>query len=209
MVVWCRHGLVAQALLGASVVVVVVRGLFVCGVAMVPASQVLGHQSFLDVLADLLGAAGRLAVPGWPQRGVGVLGHAVYLIVAVVTVRVVAVVGCWGGMVGGVDGVVSLHLVVVHVGSIGVRLWVCVAGVACDVVGRCGGTGSGLEGVAAGVCLCQVRHAARVGVQVLSVAATGSVPVGVGTGNAVLHAGLAGVGGAVVEDLGAVAASGW
>lgn len=209
MAVGCRHGLIAQALLRASVVVVVVCCLFVCSVAMVPAFQVLSHQSLLDVLADLLVAAGQRTVPGWPQCGVGVLGHAIHLVVTVVAVHVVAVISCRGWVVGRVDVIVSLHLIVVHVGSIRVRLWFRVAGIACDVVGRRGGSGPWLVGVAASVWLSQVGHAARVGVHVFSVAAASSAPVGVVTGDAVLHARLACVGGAVVEDLGAVAASGW
>lgn len=119
-----------------------------------------------------------------------------------------AVVRCRGGVIGRIDVVVSLHLVVVHVGSVGVRLRLCVAGVARDVVGRRGGSGPRLVGVTASVRLSQVGHAARVGVQVFPVAAANSAPVGVVTRDAVLDAGLARVGGAVVEDLGAVAASG-
>lgn len=209
MAVGCRHGLIAQALLGASVVVVVVCGLFVWSVALVPASQVLSHQSLLDVLADLLVAAGHLTVPGWPQRGVRVLRHAVYLVVTVVAVHVVTVISCWGEVVGGIDVVVSLHLVVVHVDSVGVRLWVCVARKACNVVGGCGGSRPRLVGVAAGVGLCQVGHAACVGVHVFSVAAASSAPVGVVTGTTVLHTGLACVGGAVIEDLSTIAAPCW
>lgn len=209
MAVGCRHSLIAQALLGASVIVVVVCGLFVRSVAMVPASQVFSHQGLLDVLGDLLVASGHRTVPGWPQRGVWVLRHAVYLIIAVVTVHVMAGISCWGGVVGRIDVVVSLHLIVVHVGAIGVRLWLCVAGVACDVVGCCSGSGPRLVGVAAGVRLSQVGHAACVGIHVFPVAAASSAAVGVCTGDAVLHAGLARVGGAVVKDLSAVAASGW
>lgn len=70
--VGCRHRLVAQALLGASVVVVC--RLFVRSVALVPASQVFRHQSLLDVLANLLIAAGHLAVvPRRSQCGIWIL----------------------------------------------------------------------------------------------------------------------------------------
>lgn len=206
MAIGRRHGLIAQALLGAPVVVVAVRRLFVCCVAVVPAPQVLRHQSLLDVLADVLVAAWRWAVPGRPQRGVQVLRHPVHLVSAVVAVHVVAMVSCRSCLVGGVDVVVSLHLVVVHVASVGVRLWLCVAGVTRDVVGCGGGPGPGLVGVTASVWLGQVGHAARVGVQVFSVAAASPTPVAVVAGGAVLHTGLAGVGGAVVQDLDAAAA---
>lgn len=66
-----------------------------------------------------------------------------------------------------------------------------------------------LVGIATGVCLSQVGHAARVGIHVLSVAAAGPVSVCVVPGGAVLNAGLTGVGRAVVEDLGAAAALCW
>lgn len=211
MAVRCRHGLIAQALLGASVVVVVVRGLFVCCVALVPASQVFCHQSLLDVLADVLVAARHWAVPGWPQRGVWILRHAVYLVVTVVTVHIMAVIRCWCWVVGRgrINIIVSLHLIVIHVDSIGVRLWLYVAWVACDIVGCRGWTGPGLVGVAAGVWLSQVGHAACVGIHVFSVAAAHPASVCVVTRDAVLHTRLAGVGGSIIENLSAVAASGW
>lgn len=66
-----------------------------------------------------------------------------------------------------------------------------------------------LVGIAAGVRLSQVGHAARVGVHVFSVAATGPASVCVIPGGAVLNAGLTGVGRAVIENLGAAAALGW
>lgn len=71
-----RQGLVAQALLGAPVVVVVVvRRLLVRGVALVPAPQVLRHQRLLHVLADVLQRLRRCGrpVPGRPQGGVRVV----------------------------------------------------------------------------------------------------------------------------------------
>lgn len=135
--------------------------------------------------------------------------HAVHFVVAIVTVRVAVVVRCWGRVVGGVDVVVPLHLVFVHVKSVCVRIRVGVAGIARDVVGSGGGVSPRLVGIATGVRLSQVGHAARVGVHVPSVAAAGPAPVGVVPGGAVLHAGLAGVGGAVIQDLGAAAALGW
>lgn len=137
--------------------------------------------------------------------------HAIHFVVAIVSVRVavVVVVCCWGRVVGGVDVVVSLHLVFVHVKSTCVRIRVGVPGVARDVVGSGGGVSPRLVGIATGVRLSQIGHAARVGVHVLLVAAAGPAPVGVVPGGAVLHAGLAGVGGAVVQDLGAAAALGW
>lgn len=125
------------------------------------------------------------------------------------TVHFVAVISCWGWVVGRIDVIVSLHLIVIHVDSIRVRLWLCVAWIACDVVGGCSGSGPRLVGIAAGVWLSQVGHAACVGIHVFSVAAASSASVGVVTGNAVLHTGLACVGGAVIEDLSAVAAPGW
>lgn len=117
---------------------------------MVPASQVFSHQSLLDVLGDVLIAPGHLAVPGWPHCCVWVLRHAVYLVSAVVYVHVMVVIS-WGGMVGRIDVIVSLHLVVVHVDSIGVRLRLCVTGIACDVIGSCGWSGSRLIVVAVAV----------------------------------------------------------
>lgn len=103
----------------------------------------------------------------------------------------------------------SLHFVVVHVESIRVRLWFCIAWIACDVVGGCSGPAARLVSVASSVRLSQVGHAARVGILIFSVAATSPAPVGVVTRDAVLHAGLACVGGAVIENLCAVAALGW
>lgn len=205
MAVGCRHSLIAQALLGASVVVVC--RLFVRGVALVPASQVFCHQSLLDVLANLLVAAGRWAVvPRRSQCGIWVLRHPVHFVVTVVTVRFVAGVSCWGWVVGRIDVIVPLHLIVVHVDSIRVRLWICVAWVARDVIGSRGGSGPRLVGIATSVWLSQVGHAACVGVHVLSVAAASSASVV--AGDAVLYTRLACVGGAVIEDLGAVAAPG-
>lgn len=91
MTVGSRHSLVAQALLGASVIVIVVWGLFVGSVALVPASQVFSHQSLLEVLADVFVPPG-WTVPGWPQCGVQVLCDTVYLIVIVLITYVVAVI---------------------------------------------------------------------------------------------------------------------
>lgn len=206
MTVGSRHGLVAQALLGASVVVIVISGLFVCSVALVPASQVFSHQSLMDVLADLF-VAPDWTVPGWPHCGIQVRRHAIYLGVIIMTMYVVAVISCLSWVVGRIDVIVSLHLVVVHVGSIGISIWLCVAGISCDIVGCCGGSGSRLVGVAAGVWLSQIGHAACVGIHVFSVAAASSASVGVVTGDAVLHTGMTCVGGAVIKDLSAVAAS--
>lgn len=202
-----RHGLIAQALLGTSVVVIVICGLFVCSVALVPASQVFSHQSLLDVLTDMFVAPG-WTVPWRPQCGVQVLCHAVYLVIIVVSLYIVAVISCLSWVVGRIDIIVSLHLIVVHVGSIGVRLWFCVAGISCDTVSCCCGSGARLVGVAAGVRLSQIRHAACVGIHVFSVAAACSRSVGVVAGDSVLHTGMACVGGTIIEDLGAVAASG-
>lgn len=66
-----------------------------------------------------------------------------------------------------------------------------------------------LVGIAAGVGLGQVGHAACVRVHVFPVAATGPASVGVVPRSAVLNAGLARVGRAVIKNLGAVAALGW
>lgn len=165
-------------------------------------------QCSLEILADLLVAPRHRRVSRRSQCGVKVIGNSVHLVRTVLTVTIVAVVSClWVG-VGRVDIIVSLHLVFIHVDSVGVRLRLDVGGVACDVIGGGGGPRLRLVGVAASVRLGQVGHAASVGVHVSSVAATGSVPVGVVARSAVLHAGLAGVGGAVVEDVGAVAAPG-
>lgn len=109
---------------------------------------------------------------------------------------------------GGVHAIVALRLVVVHVHSIGVRLRLGVGGVAGHVVGGGGGPGPGLRGVAAGVRLRQVGHAARVGVDVSPSAPTDASPGAVVSRDGILDAGLAGVGRAVVQDLGAVAAAG-
>lgn len=77
-----------------------------------------GHHGLLNVLADLLVAAGDRPVPGWSQRGIEVVRHAVRFVGAVVGVHVAVAVRCWGRVVGGADVVVSLHLVLVHVKSI-------------------------------------------------------------------------------------------
>lgn len=66
-----------------------------------------------------------------------------------------------------------------------------------------------LVGIAAGVCLGQVGHAACVGVHVFPGAATGPASVGVVPRSAVLNAGLTRVGRAIIENLGTVAALGW
>lgn len=114
------HGVVAQAMLGASVVVVLVAVscLFVRGVPLVPASQMFCHHGLLNGLADLLVAAGTRAVSGRSQCGVRVMRHAVYFIVAIASVHVTAVIRCRGRVVGGIDIVVSLHLIFVHVKSV-------------------------------------------------------------------------------------------
>lgn len=122
--------------------------------------------------------------------------------------RFVAGISCWGWVVGRIDAIVPLHLIVVHVDSIRVRLWICVAWIACDIIGSRGGSGPRLVGIATSVWLSQVGHAACVGIHVLSVAAASSASVAVVTGDAVLHTRLARVGGAVIEDLSAVAAPG-
>lgn len=67
------RGWIAQTLLGASVILIVVRSLFLCSVTFVPASQVFSHQGLLDVLVDLFVASGHWTLPGWPYRGVHVL----------------------------------------------------------------------------------------------------------------------------------------
>lgn len=66
-----------------------------------------------------------------------------------------------------------------------------------------------LVGIATGVSLSQVGHAARVAIHVSAVAAAGPASVRVVPGGAVLNAGLTGVGGAVVQNLGAAAALRW
>lgn len=203
------HGLVAHAWLWTPVIVVliVVSYLFVCGVPLVPASQMFCHHSFLNVLADLLVAARNWPVPGRSQSGVWVVRHAVHFIVTIVSVHVAVVISCRGWVVGGIDVVVTLHLIFVHVKSVRVRIWFCIAWIACDIVGSCGWMTPRLVGIAAGVCLSQVGHTARVGVYVFSLAA--AAPASVVAGGAVLNAGLASVGRAVIKDLGAVAALGW
>lgn len=121
--------------------------------------------------------------------------------------HVVAVVGCLCVVVGRVDVVVSFQLALIHIGSAGVRLGLHVVRIARDVIGCGGGPCLRLVGVAAGVRLSQVGHAASVGVHVSPVAPTSPVPVGVVARSAVLYAGLTGVGGTIVKDVGAVAAS--
>lgn len=187
------QGLVAQALLGAPVVVVVVvRRLLVRSIALVPAPQMLRHQRLLHVLADVLQWLRRRGspVPGRPQGGVRVaVRHAVHFVGAVVgVVRRRRVVG------RGVDAVVALGLVVVHVQSVGVRLRLSVGGVACHVVGGGGGPGPGLRGVTACVRLRQVGHAASVGVDIPPMTSADPTPGAVVARDGIFHAGLAGVG---------------
>lgn len=207
----CRHDSVAETLLGALVVVVVVAvcGLLVGRVAMVPASQVLSHSGLLKVPRDLGFAAGSRAVPGWPKRGVRVLRRGVELIVAIATMHIIGTIGCVGRTVWRIDAVVSLRLIVVHADAIRVRLWLHMGRIARNVEGSSGGSSAGPVGVAVGLRLSQVGHAACVGVYVFPVAAAHSTSLIVVPGNCILHAGLAGVGRAVIEYLGAVAAPGW
>lgn len=123
------------------------RSLFLRRVALVPALQVLHHQGLRDAPADLLGATGRLPVPGRPYRGVDVVRKAVRNVRAVLRVDVVAVVTLLHVVVGGVDVVVTLQLVLVHVNSVGVRLRLQVVGVAGDVIRRGVGSPVRLVGV--------------------------------------------------------------
>lgn len=124
------------------------------------------------------------------------------------TIHAGALISCLGVVVGRVNIIVSLHFIVVNIDSIGVRLRFWVVGIACDIVGCCGGPSPRLVGIAPSVWLSQVGHAARVGVHVFSVAPAHSAPVGVVvTRDAVFHTRLACVGGTVIEHFGAVAAS--
>lgn len=207
----CRHGLVAQADLRAAVEVVSAQqgppSLPVTFAPVVPAFQVLRHQSFLHVFGQQF-VSRPLPGPGRPHCGVGILREAVRSVAAVVHESVVSMVTIH--LVGRVDVVMALDFILIHVRSVGVGLHVR-AGVTTDEVGAgC----VGLARVAAArMVLDQVGHASGVSVHVqLPVEAVHGGGAGVQgavvgvAGATVLQTGLAGVGRAVLQDLGAVAA---
>lgn len=130
----CRwHGLVAQTELGAAVKVISSQhappSLDLASV--VPAFQMLRHQGLLHVLGQQL-ISGPLSVPRRPHSRVGILGKTICPPTAVIPESVVSVIPIH--LVGRVDVVVALHFVLIHVGTVSVRLHVR-AGVPVDVVG--------------------------------------------------------------------------
>lgn len=213
----CRHGLVAQAELGAAVVVVSSQhppsSLPGDPAPVVPALQMLRHQGLMYVLGQQL-ISGPLSGPWRPHRRIGILGQTICLVAAVVPESVVSMVAVH--LVGRVDVVVALHFVLIHVGTVWVRLHLQ-AGVAGDVVGTGWIVCWGLAWITtARMVLHQVGHAPGVSVHfhlpVETVHGWGSgvqrAVLGVGR-SAVFQTGLAGVGRAVLQHLCAVAAVRW
>lgn len=129
------HGQVAQAELGAAVIVVARQhappSLPVALAPVVPAFQVLRHQRLVHVFGQQL-VSGPFSAARGPHCRVGVLGKTVCPVAAVLPESVVSVVAVH--LVGRVDVVVALHFILIHVGSVVVRLHVR-TGVAADVEG--------------------------------------------------------------------------
>lgn len=129
------HGLVAQAELRAAVKVISSQhappSLPVALASVVPAFQMLRHQRLLHVLGQQL-ISGPLTAPWWPHCRVGILGKAICPVAAVMPESVVSMIPIH--LVGRVDVVVAFNVILIHVGSVGVRLNVR-AGVAADIVG--------------------------------------------------------------------------
>lgn len=210
------HGQVAQADLRAAVVVVAGRhpsaAVPVALAAVIPALKVLRHQGLVYVLGQQL-VPGPLSAPRRSHGGVGVLREAIGPVAAVLPEPVVSVVAVH--LVGRVDVVVALHFALVHVSSVVVRLHVWTR-VAAHVVAAGRVVRRRLARVsAARVVLDQVRHAPRVAenlhLPVKALHGGGArvqrAVVGVRR-TAVIQAGLAGVGRAVLQHLGAAAAVG-
>ena len=113
------HGLVAQAELGAAVVVVPSQhppsSLPGAPASVVPALQMLRHQGLMYVLGQQL-VSGPLPGPRRPHRRIGILGQTICLVAAVVPESVVSMVAVH--LVGRVDVVVALHFVLIHVGTV-------------------------------------------------------------------------------------------
>lgn len=131
----CWHSLVAQAELRATVEVISSQhpppSLPVAPASVVPAFQVLRYQGLLHVLGQQL-ISGPLSVPRRPHCCVGILGKSICPVTAVMPESVMSVIPIY--LVGRVDVVVAFYFILVHVGTVSVRLHVR-AGVAGDVVG--------------------------------------------------------------------------
>ncbi len=129
------HGLIAEAELGAAVKVISGQhappSVPVAPAAVVPAFQMLGHQGLLHVLGQEL-VSRPLSAPRRPHRRVGILGKPISAVAAVVPESVMSVIPI--NLVRRVDVVVAFHFILIHVGTVSVRLHVR-AGVAGDVVG--------------------------------------------------------------------------
>jgi len=131
----CRHGLVAQAELRA---VVKVRSghqsspsLSVTSAPVVPASQMFCHQGLLHVFGQEL-VSGPLSAPRWSHCGVRILRKTIRPITAVMPEPVMSMVAI--NLVGWVHIVVAFNFILIHVGTISIRLHVR-TGVAGDIVG--------------------------------------------------------------------------
>lgn len=129
------HGLVAQAELRAIVKVISSHNpppSFPVALApVVPALKVFRHQCLLHVLGQQL-ISGPLSAPRRPHCCVGILRETVCPVAAVMPESVMSVIPIY--LVGGVDVVVAFDFILIHVGSVSVRLHVR-AGVATDIVG--------------------------------------------------------------------------
>lgn len=206
------HGLVSKAELRAIIVVIPSQTstcLYVAPTAVVPASQVLSHQSLLHVLLQGL-VAGPLSGPGQSHGGVWVLSKAVRSITTIGPVVLVSVIIVY--LVGRVDIVVALHLILIHVSTVGVGLHVW-TGVACHIVSsRCIVRWGLVQITTANMILDQIRHTACVSIDLhppVQLMVAGSRVQGAVVGVAwVVQAGLTGEGGAVLQGLCAVAPAG-
>lgn len=129
------HGLVAQAELRAAVELISSQhpppSLPVALASVVPAFQMLRHQGLVHVLCQQL-ISGPLTAPRRPHCCVGILGKTICPVAAVMPESVMSVIPIH--LVGRVDVVVAFNFILIHVGSVSVRLHVR-AGVAADIVG--------------------------------------------------------------------------
>lgn len=172
----------------------------------------------MDVLGDTLRAR---SPPGQPEGGIGIMGHPVHLVFmegpAVIPLVVISIAG--GGAVGRIDTVLSLCVVLVDVAAAVVQVTLRKRH-APDIVGGRLLVALDVDAIPQAVLLRKIRHAPRArrgGALLLGpppapgagIQGVGAV-AGAGRGRhaVVLSAGLAGAGGAVVQDLGAAAALG-
>lgn len=129
------HGLVAQTELRAAVKVISSQhpppSFSVAPVSVVPASQMLGHHCLVHVLSQQL-ISGPLSASRRPHCCVRILGKTICSVTAVMPESVMSVIPIH--LVGRIDIVVAFDFILIHIGTISVRLYVR-TGVASNVVG--------------------------------------------------------------------------